>query len=127
VMKGPRSARQLTDTTVMTFHSGDARDSALKIIRDAKAQVLDGNKPLDLKIEYARTRAQKARNWAIRKAEELIKVEMSKRSGKKSIKIDWTMPTRKIVFNDTEVVFQQEKEELRGKFLGSFAKLSLPP
>ena len=75
---GPWNNRKTTDTTIMEFHSRVSRDAALKIVKNTNAQVVDGNTTVDLKIENARTRSQKARNWAFRKADEMLKVEMAR-------------------------------------------------
>ena len=128
VMKGPRDKREPTETVVMEFFSRDVRDIVLKKIGDKKApKITDGATTIELKaIERARTRVQKARNWAMRKAHEMITTELVKVSGAKDLQFDWTMPKRKVLFNG-EPVFVQDRERLRGDFVGRFSSLVLPP
>ena len=73
----------------------------------------------------ARTKVQEARNWAIRKAEELVKVEVAKTSGQNIVKIEWEMPERKVSVNGG-IVFKQAKDSLRGEFCGLLQGLQLP-
>ncbi len=125
IMNGPWKGRKPTNTTVIEFFSRDARDQALAISKDRK--VFDGGVPVpDLKIERARTRAQRARNWALRKAEELAKVEAQRRGIRGSSRIDFAMPVRKVFVGD-ELAFAQQKDELRGTFVDVFAACVLPP
>ena len=128
VMKGPRDKREPTETVVMEFFSRDVRDIVLKKIGDKKApKITDGATTIELKaIERARTRVQKARNWAMRKAHEMITTELAKVSGAKDLQFDWTMPKRKVLFNG-EPVFVQDRDRLRGDFVGRFSSLVLPP
>ena len=80
----------------------------------------------DLKVQRARTRAQRARNWALRKAEELAKIEAKRRGISGTTGIDVTMPQRKVLIDD-ELVFLQERDELRGQFVSRFTECVLPP
>ena len=124
IKNGPWKQRKPTGTVVMEFFSRDTRDEALEI---AKAKsVYDSGTKLDLKIDRARTRAQRARNWALRKAEELAKIEASKLGIPGAGRIDFTMPVRK-VFVGNVLAFQQKRDELRGEFVSAFSTLALPP
>ena len=80
----------------------------------------------DLKIDRARTRTQRARNWALRKAEELAKIEAQRRGVTGPARIDFTMPVRRVFVGD-ELAFAQKKDELRGTFVDVFAACALPP
>ena len=62
----------------------------------------------------------------MRKAHEMITTELAKVSGAKDLQFDWTMPKRKVLFNG-EPVFVQDRERLRGDFVGRFSSLVLPP
>ena len=77
------------------------------------------------KFKSARTKVQRARNWALRKAEELIKVEANSRSISGLVRIHFEMPIRKVLVGEA-VVFQQLRNELRGEFVGEFSVLALP-
>ena len=77
--KGPRNKRELTETTLVMFVDTSSRDQALKVIETKYPKGPDQN--LGAKIEImgtqlfavrARTKIQKAKNWALRKAYELI-------------------------------------------------------
>ncbi len=122
IMNGPWKQRKPTGVLVVEFASRDVRDRALKAV-DGK-EFKDGNEAL--KIQRARTRAQRARNWALRKAEELAKIEAQRRGVSGAARIDFMMPTRK-VFIGEELAFVQQKDELRGQFVDVFAGCVLPP
>ncbi len=125
IMNGPWKGRKATSTVVMEFFSRDSRDQALEAAKNKK--VLDAKgQALDLKIERARTRSQRSRNWALRKAEELAKVHAQQRGISGTAWIDWTMPVRKVFVGD-ELAFSQQRGELRGSFVDKFSSLVLPP
>ncbi len=124
IMNGPWKGRKPTSTVVMEFFSRDARDVALTAAKNQK--VFDSGSDLGLKIDRARTKAQRARNWALRKAEELAKVEAQKRGVVGAARIDFTMPVRRVFVGD-ELAFAQKKDELRGIFVDVFAACVLPP
>ena len=126
IHNGPWKNRKPTGVVVIEFFSRDARDQALTIAKDLKVKDENGVAIPDLKIDRARTRAQRARNWALRKAEELAKVEASKLGIPGAGRIDFTMPVRK-VFVGNVLAFQQKRDELRGEFVSAFSKLVLPP
>ena len=123
VMNGPWKERKATGTVIMDFFSRDARDAALKMAEGKK--VLDGDVALELKIERARTRAQRARNWALRKAEELAKIEAQRRGIPGAGRIDFTMPVRKVYVGE-ELAFEQQRVDLRGSFMEAFNACILP-
>ena len=126
IHNGPWKNRKPTGVVVIEFFSRDARDQALTIVKDLKVKDENGVAIPDLKIDRARTRAQRARNWALRKAEELAKVEASKLGIPGAGRIDFTMPVRK-VFVGNVLAFQQKRDELRGEFVSAFSALALPP
>ena len=76
--KGPRNKRELTETALVTFLDTGARDKALKVIetkypkcQDQKFGIKIEIKGTSLVAARARTKTQKARSWALRKACEL--------------------------------------------------------
>ena len=74
----------------------------------------------------ARTKIQKARNWVLRKAYELIQVRLASEFLGAVVKFDWAMPVRKVLGNG-ESAFVQPKETLHGSFVGPrFESLRLP-
>ena len=72
-----------------------------------------------LKVKAALTQTNKERNWALRKAEELLKGAASQ----KAVKLEWA---ERLVKVDGVPAFVQDKVELRGCFQPPFANLSLP-
>ncbi len=124
IKNGPWKQRKPTGTVVMEFFSRDARDEALALAKSKP--VMDGGTKLEIKIDRARTRAQRARNWALRKAEELAKIEAQRRGISGTPRIDFTMPVRRVYIGD-ELAFAQTKDELRGTFVDVFAACVLPP
>ena len=131
--KGPRNKRELTETTFITFVDTCTRDKVLKAIEAKYPKCQDqifGTKielmGTSLIASRARTKTQKARSWALRKAFELVKHRASSEIPGASIELDWTMPERKVLVNG-EPAFIQTKDCLRGSFVGHrFQSLSLP-
>ena len=131
--KGPRNKRELTETTPVMFVDTSSRDQALNVIETKYPKGPDQN--LGAKIEImgtqlfaarARTKIQKARNWALRKAYELIQVRVVSEVPGAVVEFDWTMPVRKVLVNG-ESAFVQPKETLHGTFVGPrFESLRLP-
>ena len=122
--KGPRNKRELTETTIVTFVDSRTRDKALKVIETKYPKGSDQN--LGAKIEImgtqlfavrARTKIQKARNLALRKAYELIQFRLASEFLGAVVKLDWAMPVRKVLMNG-ESAFIQPKETLHGTFMG---------
>ena len=66
-------------------------------------------------------RTNQTRNWALFKAEELIKEDSSSRG--KEVKVNITSREVKV---DGVLAFNQDETDLRGSFLGSFIHLQLP-
>ena len=72
-----------------------------------------------LRLISVKTACFKQRDWALNKAEELLKAE----AGEGTVEVD--RKERKVKVNGA-VAFEQEKEEARGSFQESFAHLALP-
>ena len=130
--KGPRNKRELTETTLMNFIDNDARDAALKLLEKKYPKSENGfgvNVCIlgtSLVATRARLSSQKARNWAFRKAFELVKLRASTEFSDAVVEYDWSMPIRKILVNG-EAAFEQPKDSLRGSFVGAkFRNLELP-
>ena len=113
--------------------NGQARDSALKILEQKYPKREGAGFGVSVNImgttliaAKARLQVQKARNWAFRKAFELVKLRASTEFQGSQVEFDWTMPTRRIMVN-REAAFVQTKESLRGTFVGTkFLNLELP-
>ena len=78
---------------LLQFYSRDSRDSALAGAQGMKVLGENGA-DMKIKIERARTKVQRMRNWALRKAEELVKVESQWQNKKDAVRIDFTMLVR---------------------------------
>ena len=86
IMKGPANDKKLGQVALVHFSSKSTKDSTLKLIIDQKLEFKDSTGHV-CKIDHAKTKRQLHRNWAVRKAEELLKKEvnqsaMSRSSGK---------------------------------------------
>ena len=115
----------------MTFADSTARDNALKLL-EAKYQksesygVAVNITGTALVAARAKTKVQKSRTWALRKAFELLKHRAATASSRSKVEFDWEMPTRQVLV-DGEPAFVQEKYTLRGIFVGKhFDCLQLP-
>ena len=79
-----------------------------------------------LMIKPARTELQRKRNYAMRKAEELIKA--STLTAGKEVKIEWKVDgsrERLVTVNGT-TAFKQGEHDVKGVFLQPFADLVIP-
>ena len=72
-----------------------------------------------MRVKAALTATNKQRNWALRKAEELLK------AAEPEAKVELAWPERAVKVNG-EKAFSQDKTDTRGSFLPPFTKLSLP-
>ena len=72
-----------------------------------------------MRLVPAKTARFKQRDWALTKAEELLKAEAA--GG--TVAVD--RQSRVVKVNST-VAFRQEKQDSRGSFVGSFLHLALP-
>ena len=130
--KGPRNKRELTETSLITFVDSSARDKALKAIETKFLKSEDQNYGVRVEImgtslvaARARTKTQKARSWALRKAHDIAKARAAVAFPGARVEMDWIMPVRKVLVNG-EPVFVQPKESLRGNFIGKeFESLQL--
>ena len=131
--KGAKNKRELTETTLITFMNGQARDSALKMLEQKYPKREGAGFGVSVNImgttliaAKARLQVQKARNWAFGKAFELVKLPAATESPGANVEFDWSMPTRRVLVNG-EAAFVQTKESLRGFFVGAkFSNLELP-
>ena len=74
-----------------------------------------------MKAKFALTDFNKQRNWALRKAEELIKAEPA--ATNKRVAINFSARVVKV---DSSTAFEQGRDESRGTFMGAFSALTLP-
>eukprot|EP00973_Karenia_brevis_P035902 4953134-Karenia_brevis.AAC.1 len=115
--KGPHNARQPTQTCYVEFADAEVAVAFLNKVKNESLEV-NGS---DIKFKKALTKVNAARNWALRKAKDLI--DDASEGHHKPVKIDW--PSRTVKANDV-VAFSQIKSQLKGTFHAPFANLSLP-
>ena len=76
-------------------------------------------KGVTVRVKAAKTQNSKTRDWAPRKAEELLKEADSS----KKVELVWT--ERRVKVNGVPA-FEQEKADLRGSFKPPYGNLALP-
>ena len=116
-MKGPRGSRVITPAAYAQLGSSDARDAALKLL-GASATLTTGEQ---VKVKAAISKVNSHRNWALRKAEELVKASNS--AAGKRVELSFK---ERVVKVDNAVAFEQSPEDLGGTFKGAFSSLRLP-
>lgn len=114
--KGPYNNRKLGNVSFVEFGSQDAVRDFVKAVEESGVVVETEGK--QLQVKQAQTQKQRTRNWALRKAEELVKAV----PGTTGVKLDWK--ERKVKVGE-EAAFEQGKDNL-GTFLGNFTNLKLP-
>ena len=115
--KGPYSDRKLTRNAYAEYASVEEAKKALKALTDVKFEVNGEN----VIIKLSRSKLQSNRNFALRKAEEILKPAGVSKGA--AVVLNWE---DRAVTVGGNVAFKQEKKELSGKFMGGYAHLSLP-
>ena len=115
---GPRNNRKLSSAGFIEFRTEDAAKLFLDALPDRSVDLACGGK---VKAKFALTDFNKQRNWALRKAEELIKAEPA--ATNKRVAIDFSARVVKV---DSSTAFEQGRDESRGTFMGAFSALTLP-
>ena len=121
-MKGEYQNRVASDESFVQFATPDARDRALTKLKDRKCT---SSKGVELKISKSKTEWQRHRDWAIRKAEEMIKEKMRSKNMHEQVKYTATKESRKLTVKNT-VAFLQLRDDVAGRFQSGFADLKLP-
>ena len=123
-MTGPfGDGRKASTESYVQFSDRDARDRALKAIRDGSLTASSAGK--DLKISCMKTAWQRRRDFAMGKAEELVKEKMQATSMQGTAKFVKTKEARKICVNDADA-FVQTPSDACGNFRGVFSDLRIP-
>ena len=106
----------------MQFHTEAARDRAVDAVKTKKLEMTNaaGGK---LRIERGRTELQRERNWAMRKAEEILNEELKGQSP--VFQFHTEKGQRKLTSSGVDAFVQSNGE--RGRFVGAFAHLQVPP
>ncbi len=125
-MVGPSNDKKTSSESYVQLFSIQSRDRVLKAIEDGKyAQDLKSSKGTKLKVCRYKTDWQRGRDWAVVKAEEMVREKLEKNKSKAKVAYKQTKDDRKIFVND-EVAFLQRRSDAHGSFQSSFADLKLP-
>ena len=116
--KGPYSNRTLGKAVCVNFSISDEVREFLKSFKASEQELVV--KGATLRVVQARTKLRKSRNWALRKAFELLK-EAAGDSATTELKWEG----REVTVNGA-VAFKQLPGEPKGTFQNSFAHLTLP-
>ena len=111
---GPYNARTLTKAGYAEYTDADAAKASLKQLKGD----FESN-GVKVTVKAALPKKNLTRNWALRKAEELLK----KDTPNKVVKLVWS--ERRVTVNDVPS-FKQDKSELRGSFCPPYTHLQLP-
>ena len=114
--KGPYNNRKLGNVSFVEFGNQDTARNFVKAVEESGVAVETQGKKL--LVKQAQTQKQKARNWALRKAEELVKGK----PGATGVQLEWK--ERKVTAGGVDA-FTQGKDNL-GSFVGDFSDLKLP-
>ena len=116
--KGPYSNRTLGQAAYANFTTADEVREFLASFKDSGQELeVKGTK---LKVVQARTKLRKSRNWALKKAVELLKAAAGEGA---NTELNWE--GREVTVNSV-VAFKQAPGEPKGSFQNSFARLALP-
>ena len=115
--KGPYTNRFLGKAAYVHLATEDEARNLVKAVKDRGVTCEVGGK--QLRFVPAKTARFKQRDWALSKAEELLKASAA------STRVELVRKERVVKVDDV-VAFKQEKEDARGSFAGSFAHLALP-
>ena len=96
-MTGPYSARKLSDTAHVQFFNREARDRVFGTIKERKlGEGLKSSSGNALKIDKMKTDWQSARNWAMWKAEALVKEKLRSDGSAANPRYEATKDARKL-------------------------------
>ena len=124
IFKGPYNNRTPTQTTVVLFHSSQVRDSTLKHLTENNLTLSHNGKTL--RLAKTQPKQQLTRNYALRKANDLLKTHPHATG--KTITINWKLDnsTDRTVTVNHAPAFTQTKSDLTGTFLPPFTDLTIP-
>lgn len=114
IFTGPRNQRQISKFSYVEFQSSDIASQFLQAAKNsAHLKIRD----CELRLKASLTSVNRKRNWALRKAEEILKA-----NSHANTKIDWK---ERVVSCKDEIAFKQSKFDLTGTFVDQFSSLSL--
>ena len=116
---GPYNSRKLSKAAFIEFPSQDSRRDAL-ILMGGKNKRYTLPDSSQVTIKPALDEINKKRNWALRKATDLIKAQCQ---SSRTIKTNFDH-NRNVTVDD-QTAFKQESNDLMGSFRGEFRQLSI--
>ena len=114
--KGPRNNRVLSKVGFAEFISEDEARLFADLVKGQSFTVAG----VQIKVRPAKTKFNSSRDWALKKAEELLQ---GAASSSQVVKLSFS--DRKVTVNN-EDAFVQSKTDSRGSFCGDFTHLALP-
>ena len=116
--KGPYTNRTLGKAAYANFSTADEVREFLERFNSSDLELeVRGTK---LKVVQARTKLRKSRNWALKKAVELLKAAAGETA---NTELKWE---ERSVTVDNELAFKQLPGEPKGSFQNKFSHLALP-
>jgi phenylalanyl-tRNA synthetase beta subunit len=121
-MKGGYEDRKMSNESYVQFASSEARDRVSKAVKERSFKTSKG---ATIKINRSKTDWQRGRDWAIWKAEDLVKEKLETHKTKAKVEYKQTKDDRKILVNG-EAAFIQVRADAHGVFVGKFTDLKRP-
>ena len=124
-MAGPNGKKKQTSETFLQFHTKQARERVLEQIKSGSFKCVN-SKSEKLEVSRAHTDWQRSRNYAMRKAEQMINESLvANKIGNARVEYVADKDSRRIMVNSSPA-FVQKREDPRGQFVGEFKELTLP-
>ena len=124
-MRGPKDDQKPSDESFVQFFCPQARERVLKAILQKKIGSFKNAKGDNIVVNRYKTDWQRGRDWAMRKAEALIKEKLERNKTHSKVEYKKTKEERKIIVGD-RVAFLQTRLDEHGVFQKDFADLKLP-
>ena len=122
IFTGPSNKRAIADKSYVEFSSIDDARAALKIMESGVFHV-SGKKT---RVKAALSKINRSRNWALRAAKTIL-AEFAKTSNDfKNVEVEIVWKGERGVKVGTERLFIQNRDELKGSFVGCASHLKLP-
>ena len=119
IMKGPYNNRKAAKVSYIEFPCHHNADVVLRGI-ESKGLSLADSSGTPLRFARARTHLQLSRNYALKKAKDLVEKHAAAKN--KTAPINWK---NRAVEVDGKDVFTQEKHDMAGKFMQPLMDISL--
>ena len=119
IMKGPYNDRKATKVSYIEFPSRHDVDVVLRGI-ESKGLSLTDSSGTPLRFARAKTHVQLPRNYALKKAKDLVEKHAAAKN--KAVSINWK---NRAVEVDGKDVFTQDKNDTAGKFMQPFMVINL--